>query len=806
MDKKTATMNQGFRDSTNRIALLLFALLLSLALVISSVSPVYGASKDKSSKVKLSKTKASLTVGETLTLKVKGTKAKISWSSSNKKIATVTSKGKVKAVKAGKATVKATYKVNKKKKTLKCVVTIKAKPKAITPAPTPTTPAPTPATEQTPVQTPTPDPPLFQTPARVSFSKAIVTLPANDMDYAVNYVTASIPEGAGGYTFTVNGSPVAATPVFSDGDLLKIAIPAGVTQATVAAESNGASAGSAAFSFRSAGQSEPSALYGTIPMKFSEYFHDVTAEGSLSTATAFAKSGAVASPKLFITQGTRSGNVIGGVDTLTYAEAEAAGLPYVDAVSTATYGDSVHFAPDGNLTLIGDRETNTDPNKAITGIAAAEVGVAFDLYANASILKSVGKSTAQSRNVLSKLSKLSGKFVLLNVVKADGSVLNETGRAVSAPAVYKPKAMLTDGNWGSRTLVNRSAVRDLPGDGNSGDPEVVAYGGNWGDKITGFSFGDATALGTEFAGASYWDNFANNIYGGIITDSEGHSEPLVFLQNLFSHRMHEDFDVAISPSRFSRLGDLKSPDTYTVTVFAEGFEDITFEYGVKNYSNASIAVDGATSVTPTSPPTATVVNIKGLDNASAYVAGAKLTKGGTDVSGSLYSIEAVGRNKARLTLSAGFFTGSYQGSYSLAYETAVNVSKPLSFTVVNSVSVKLSLTSGGTPTANGYAEATPLSVAKAGSPLIHFVGADGTADFAKSLLTTGRSGYSIIENLTTASASEIIGDAVTRAVSTDSTLPYRIDISSAKFVAGNTYKLTLRATGFLDQVYYISVT
>ena len=57
--------------------------------------------------IKLNKKKVTLTVGKTVQLKVKGTKAKVKWSSSNKKVATVSKKGKVKAKKVGKATITA---------------------------------------------------------------------------------------------------------------------------------------------------------------------------------------------------------------------------------------------------------------------------------------------------------------------------------------------------------------------------------------------------------------------------------------------------------------------------------------------------------------------------------------------------------------------------------------------------------------------------------------------------------------------------------------------------------------------------
>ena len=71
----------------------------------------------------MSKSSLTLYVGKSSTLKVSGTKSKVKWSSSNKSVATVTSKGKVTAKQAGSATISA--KVGKK--TLKCKVTVKEK-------------------------------------------------------------------------------------------------------------------------------------------------------------------------------------------------------------------------------------------------------------------------------------------------------------------------------------------------------------------------------------------------------------------------------------------------------------------------------------------------------------------------------------------------------------------------------------------------------------------------------------------------------------------------------------------------------
>lgn len=73
------------------------------------------------SAAKLNKKSVSLNVGKTYTLKATGTKGKIVWTSSNKSVATVSSKGVVKAKKKGTAIITAKY----GKKKLTCKVTVK---------------------------------------------------------------------------------------------------------------------------------------------------------------------------------------------------------------------------------------------------------------------------------------------------------------------------------------------------------------------------------------------------------------------------------------------------------------------------------------------------------------------------------------------------------------------------------------------------------------------------------------------------------------------------------------------------------
>ena len=79
------------------------------------------------SAAKLNKKSISLNVGKTYTLKASGTKGKITWTSSKKSVATVSSKGVVKAKKKGTAVITAKY----GKKKLTCKVTVKQPVKSI---------------------------------------------------------------------------------------------------------------------------------------------------------------------------------------------------------------------------------------------------------------------------------------------------------------------------------------------------------------------------------------------------------------------------------------------------------------------------------------------------------------------------------------------------------------------------------------------------------------------------------------------------------------------------------------------------
>lgn len=104
----------------------LLALVLTFNLFVPEILPTQNNIMEvNAATVKLNKKTATLVKGKTLTLKVIGTKKKVTWKSSNSKVAAVSSKGKVTAKKKGTATI--TAKVGKKK--LTCKITVKNKSK-----------------------------------------------------------------------------------------------------------------------------------------------------------------------------------------------------------------------------------------------------------------------------------------------------------------------------------------------------------------------------------------------------------------------------------------------------------------------------------------------------------------------------------------------------------------------------------------------------------------------------------------------------------------------------------------------------
>lgn len=134
-----------------------YGIVLTAALIISVINPTNIPTE--AAKIKLNKASITLDIGKTFTLKVKGIKKKAKWVSSNKKIATVTQKGKVTAKSAG--TAKITAKIAKKK--YSCTVKVTDLDTA-SPTPVSTTaptqePTPSAAPTQQPTAAPTQEPP-----------------------------------------------------------------------------------------------------------------------------------------------------------------------------------------------------------------------------------------------------------------------------------------------------------------------------------------------------------------------------------------------------------------------------------------------------------------------------------------------------------------------------------------------------------------------------------------------------------------------------------------------------------------------
>lgn len=106
----------------------LTALALAVSFASATITPQVAeplTTVQAASKISLNKKSATIKVGKSVQLKVKGTKKKVKWSSSNSKIAKVSAKGKVTGKKKG--TVKITAKVSKKKLTCKVKVQSAAK-------------------------------------------------------------------------------------------------------------------------------------------------------------------------------------------------------------------------------------------------------------------------------------------------------------------------------------------------------------------------------------------------------------------------------------------------------------------------------------------------------------------------------------------------------------------------------------------------------------------------------------------------------------------------------------------------------
>ena len=100
---------------TKRFTKRMITVLLMVLISVMMVFPANAATKEK-----LNYSQKTITVGQTFNLKVNGTSSNVKWSSSNKSVASVSSKGVVTARRAGTAKIIATV----KSKTFTCKVTV----------------------------------------------------------------------------------------------------------------------------------------------------------------------------------------------------------------------------------------------------------------------------------------------------------------------------------------------------------------------------------------------------------------------------------------------------------------------------------------------------------------------------------------------------------------------------------------------------------------------------------------------------------------------------------------------------------
>lgn len=110
-------------NKMKKIALLLLAVLAFVSLAVFP-NGMNTATVEAAIKMNINRSSATLRVGDSVTLKVSGTKSTVKWSSGKTTIATVSSKGVVTAVKNGKSTITATV----AEKKFQCIVTVEPYP------------------------------------------------------------------------------------------------------------------------------------------------------------------------------------------------------------------------------------------------------------------------------------------------------------------------------------------------------------------------------------------------------------------------------------------------------------------------------------------------------------------------------------------------------------------------------------------------------------------------------------------------------------------------------------------------------
>jgi hypothetical protein len=590
-----------------------------------------------------------------------------------------------------------------------------------------------------------------------------------EVDPADDYTTGTYTINATAPTST--STEVTATPVLKNANgevtYIKVPVPAGVTAGSIVVN-DGAEVLNAAFT-ATAGIAAPEYIYGEVPMGFAEFNHFVTAgiTQDKPTETFFVEGAAVAVPEQFIAAGGRGDWSTTGKETA------------VDVISTATYGDSVHYAPSGNMVLNYTPAQTNGVGHEVTGIKAVDVGISFDLLANATLLDEVDKGTDQSDAVLAKAATLTPK---------------------AENTIYKAQYLFADATWGARETTAHSTAPSW-----ATTTTDVLYSNNWTTREAQINF---NMTGTD--SAAFWNNYLEYLYGGYVENVDtGAREPLVFLQNIFTHYAHTNIDVSINDTLFPRFDSIEIPgQNFKVVLYVKGYEDVVVE-GItfKTLADTDTSIEQGTTfnVKPGDKSTwfeGNALHIQGVAaaNRDAYAASATLSKGTTALSKGLYSFSNT-NDELELSVEDAFFRDAYQGSYTikLKADTEDEISKPLTFTVNKWLDRPTLSTATGAPSV-ADSEATALVATLADT--VSF----SNSEYAGAIVTSGRAVSSIVD-VTADNAAVTASNVFKRDLSTE---PYTLDLST--LTVSHTYRLSLITTNIATgetpsttAVYYLKV-
>jgi hypothetical protein len=285
------------------------------------------------------------------------------------------------------------------------------------------------------------------------------------------------------------------------------------------------------------------------------------------------------------------------------------------------------------------------------------------------------------------------------------------------------------------------------------------------------------------------------VYAGYVEDlATGHKEPLVWLQNLFSHQGHTNIEAAIKRAGFSRMDKLSPAGNMKVVMFAKGFKDLVVE-------NVVVLADGANApaieqgkVFYVEPDGKAIkdeagkeveknqLHVGNLSTAALADFTSKkgvIKKGGAPISTEVYTLELEGEAEIAITLKEAFFSGSFQGAYTLNINSDTTIHPEVPFAVNRIVDSLPQLKQGEVTSTDGA-----ITVTTGGGNITI---EDEKFEFAKAIVIGGR-GSSVTEQGQTTTISDVImlGDD-------------GVYIDASALTAAKTYTLRLVVSNLVDK-------